>query len=363
MEIFQCEDTHLLSFELLNYVTSKLDAIYMTLYKEDDIKSQFQRQTWQDSLHEVKKWNYSTGGYNHEFKHLYKSCLSFYMRGVLKSTLTAIPKLHYFLKQFMNLIIDTPAIKNGTFFARYNYADRLKFIQMHLRVCLNQMLRRKVDGGYANTGKYSEMPLSSIGPGDSVSVAPFSRLRYNPHGTAHNNNNNNNNNNNQMLHFKIPKIRKTNHNIRQKHATAADKITAVATEVDSIAINGGGGVSKPKVTSHHYGTRHKPKQLAKDTHVITTDSKSIMRHGEQQYKSKIKVHNNTKTSTNLINSRHKSTVSPTLLLSSSSSFVINDTDSEDCEENKKNSWIDKYSTNKTTTGCTSEDVRVISLNT
>lgn len=213
MEIFQLEEANLLALKLMDFVHNKFNPLFSTLFRfHDDIKSGFQRDNWKMALEKIRRRSashYDNLQTDTELRQLYKTALTFYVRNVIKSPeITSIPKLNHFVHAFVGVITtDKQTMGTPVYFNEYKYADRLGFVKSALRRTLYKTIGHKHLSAGAKTvpkpasktvakkppaASPPEQPLSrtskhsksvrrsvpaSIGPDDSISVAPFSRLQ------------------------------------------------------------------------------------------------------------------------------------------------------------------------------------------
>ena len=221
MEVFQLEYANLLAIYLKRYFDDKIEPIHITLYNrktgsiainnetEVAITSTFKRDNWNEAIYKLKMrspTHYSDKALllPQDINIIYKSSLTFYARGVLNSTeINCIPKLYHFLHSFMQTMLESPPVVDASYFSNFGYQDRLQFVRSVMRITLHKIFTnsQKMQGGLMANGDTKATPAvqvfssplkkktvlsahhrhhgfsRSIGPEDSISVAPYSRLQ------------------------------------------------------------------------------------------------------------------------------------------------------------------------------------------
>ena len=226
MQLFDLEESNLLAIKLMEFIHAKLAPVFDTLFSfRDDIRSSFQRENWTMALDKIKRRgsaHYEPLQADEELRFLYKSSFSFYVRNVLKAReVNSIPKINHFMNTFVGVVVsNSHVMQTPAYFSEYKYADRLEFIKSSLRQTLSYTMKRErqqhpktttkkqpsIHAGFklpappqsrkpneSHSKRTTQSRVSktsnsirpsrqasvaaSIGPDDSISVAPFSKLQ------------------------------------------------------------------------------------------------------------------------------------------------------------------------------------------
>lgn len=153
MELFQCESSNLLILSLKTLVEHKLKSTYTKLYTNSKLKQSFRQVNWADRLKHLKRKTLKDYRAYSDLQHinsLYKKCTAFYLRSTCQRTsVSSVPKLHVFVHKFMQNVLN--AMTEPVYFQSYQYADQIEFLKAMLRVTLHDMFVSPLDNSLSVT--------------------------------------------------------------------------------------------------------------------------------------------------------------------------------------------------------------------